>query len=718
MAEQAGIMPIGNPMTEIREKQVEVVKGNAAAPIFEDDAAATLVWENYNQARNYVENNAWLLEWQETDVLYQSPIPNRFQRVENGRPARVPEFLVAKMARTMARAVKRGLFAEQYPFFLRPTGKTSQAQVDAWTELLGKLLKRMNFKYQGGLQINCQTLQGTGIGKFGWDEKTVTKKIRKRKTPPVKVQLPMGQVEVPTQESDEFITEDVETVESWPFFEYRRLGTTQFDPKWCTPDKPDESAGYVIDIDYVNFSDLQEMRQLECYKNIPDEETLKRFFFDSGVSAAPAGSTVEDTMTSKGSMVTHADARNQQTDMDPLAQPLMLIEQWDTRTVKTILVYEGRKLTIRNEEHGCESSTHVTATWWPIDNCGYGIGIGRLNGPDQRVKQGVKNECLKMIAYPFNAPLVYTDPQDAPTQNVINRMGGFWNIRGAGPGGDYRKAVGFLQMPEIPADAWRMLDAVQKGAEDLSGANAPFQQGALGGPGSSAARTATGASRIAGMSDQNVADPIDSFADGVIIPTVEFLVRMVKLKMPLQEIRDILSTKHAAVIEEAVALDQFLNASFEVDVLAGQKLAAKQGIQQLIPLFLQIVQQPQLMEYLHQRGQTIDFGVMVDLMMQVSELTQQPDIIRDLTDDEKKQIQQMNPGIQKVQGELAKEKMKGENQKEAIQTKGQVDLGVKAAETVMEHASNGIPLARAAGLNERADDEQILKNGLPDLMQQ
>ena len=41
----------------------------------------------------------------------------------------------------------------------------------------------------------------------------------------------------------------------------------------------------------------------------------------------------------------------------------------------------------------------------------------------------------------------------------------------------------------------------------------------------------------------------------------------------------------------------------------------------------------------------------------------------------------------------------------------------KAAETVMEHTAGATPLLRAEGLVERGDDEQILKNGLPNEMQ-
>jgi hypothetical protein len=714
-----GLMPLGSPLTEIREDQVRVAPGNVEAPQFQDDAAATLVWTNYQEARNFVEDKARPQEWQETDILYQSPIPNHFLRVEQGRPARVPRFLVAKNTRTLARAVKRGLFAEQYPFFLRPGAKTNQAYADAWTYLLGVLLKRMKFQYHVGLLIDCQTLQGTGLGKLGVEERTVIKRGRRRKKPPATMTLPTGDMqEVPTQESDEFEPFEEERTETWPFFEYRRLGTSLADPKWCTPDQPDESAGYWIDTNFVNFGDLQEMRKLDCYKNLPSDETLKQFFFDRAEGSAATGSQIEDAMTAQGSLVTHAQARNRQTDHDPLKAPLRLIEQWDRRSVKAILEYEGRHLCIRNEDHQWDSSLHVSATWWPIDNSGYGIGIGKLNGPDQRINQGIINECLKMIAYPFNAPILYADNEgNAPTQNTIARFGGYQRVSPPRDG-DVRKAMAFMPMPEIPQDAWRMLELSQKGGEDLSGANSQMLQGNLGGPGSSAARTATGASRIAGMADQNVADPIESVANGVIIPTIEFLIQVVKQQMPLAEIREILgNTKYAAVIEKAIDQEQFLEAEFEVSVLAGQKLAARQGIQQLIPIFLQILQQPQLLEYLHQRGETIDFQVMIDLMMQVGELTQQPDIIRKLTPQEQQSIQAMNPGMQQIRAKTAVEQVKGANKQQEIQTQGEVDRANKAAEIVMQHAADGIPLERAATLLERGEDENALRSGLPDAMQ-
>lgn len=709
-----GAMPPGQVIAlPIRSHQETTTEGGAAPKVWTDDAAATIAWQDYQRAKNYVESNLWLLEWQHTDILYQSPNLDRYPYNEHGRPGRISRYLVAKNSNTMSRQVKRALFSETVPFFLRPSKNTTQTMADAWTVLIGKLLQRMNFQYHVGLLIDCQCLQGTGIGKAFWDTRTVRRKYRVRKKAPITINSPFGEKKINTVESDDFDVIEKEVTESWPCFEYRKLGTTLFDPKWSTPNRPDLSGNYCVDIDYVTFADLQQMRQLECYKNIPDEATLRAFFFSRPIGDAPYATTVAQNMSSEGSAVTHSEAPSSQTSEDPLLKPLMLIERWDCENVQTILYYEGKKLTIRNEAHD-DTCIHVTANWWNIDNCGLGIGIGRSTGADQRINQGVLNECLKMIAYPMNAPLMVASGLNSPTQNVIHRLGGFWQIEGMPPGADLKRQVGFLEMPNVPADAWHMLEMSSQSADDISGANSAFMQGNLPGPGSSAARTATGASRIANKADETVSTPVEAVSEGVIVRVVYWLIDMVKENMPLWEIREILTEKYSKAMIDSLFVNQLLNSEFEVLVLAGEKLAKRQGIQQVIPFFMQMVQQPQLLQFLHARGDTIDFATIVDLLMQVSELQQQPDIIRPLTPQEKQNVQQATaaPMQAQNQGKLQVEQARGQNRIAEIHAQSQDNLANTITEKAMERTEEGVPLNRAMALAERKGDEQVLEGGM------
>lgn len=710
-----GFMPEGNVISTVREDQVETTEDGAKEPAYDNDAVATLVWRNYEEAKAYLETNTWLLEWQAADILYQSPNYDRWTRVQDGRPVRISRFLVSKNANTMSNQVHRGIFGNQRPFVLMPEGDTSEFMLEAWTHVIWVLMKRADFEYNVGLMGESQTLQGTGIGSPGWEERKRTVKRRKRKKPEPTPALPIGEPKpVPTQQSDDFELVSETITESWPFFEYRRLGTTLFDPKWRTPNRPDLSAGYVIDVDYVNFQDLQQMRALTCYENIPDDATLKKFFFAHQEGDAPPASQVAETFSAKSSIVAHAEGEQRQMSADPLERVLMLLTMWTEERAQAVLCYQGRKLTIRNEAHGLGShALKYTANWWNVENNGYGMGIGRLNNGDQRIEQGVLNEALKMIAYPMNAPIIYSAEEgNAPTQNMILGMGTFWGIR-PGPSGDVSKSIAYLRSPEIPPEAWKFMEMAKDGGEDLVGANSTTMQGNLGGPGSSAMRTASGVNRVGSKADENISRPLRHL-EQVITRFIEFLIQMVREKMPLQEIRQILAKKYAKAIIDQIDLEEFLNVEFWVNVLAGQKLAAKQAITQLVPFFLQITQQPQLMEYNHQKGWTVDFLAMENLFIRMSELDADDNIFRPLTARERVMLKQMNPGAQKVQAAAVIENLRGQNKLKEVAARGQADMTTKLATVAAEHAAGSVPLERAEGLVERSADEHALQGGIPD----
>lgn len=700
---------------QIQPHQVTVTADGARAPFFNDDAAASIVVSNYEKAKAYLEQNSWLLEWQAADILYQSPVNDRWVRVADGRPVRISRFLVAKNTVTMAGQVHQGVWGNQKPFALQPEGDTSELELEAWTHLLWVLMKRAKAEYHFGLANESAALYGTGILRPGCETKTVIKKVRRRKKPEKKITLPLGGTEsVPTEESDDFKIESLTMTETWPFIEYCRLGTVLFDPEWRTPNAPEESGRYVIDYETVDFQGLQQLRKLPCYKNIPDDETLKAWFLHHPQGDAAPASMTADSMTNQSSVVAHAEGEQRQMSADPFKKPYALITQWDAEKVTTVWCVDGRYLVIRNDEHDIDDhALHYTMNWWNIPNMGYGLGIGRLNSGDQRMEQGVLNEVLKMIGMWFNTPLLVRRGLNAPTQNVVAGLGTFLAVDTA-PGEHVRDAATYIDKPAIPKEAWTVYQEAKQGGQDLVGANATTMQGNLGGPGSSAMRTAAGVNRVGGKADENVAGPVRWQANA-LERFLYFLVDIVRLKMPPAEVRRILRKKYAKAILDTMDLDKFFNAEFSLNVLAGQRMMARQAIEQLIPFLLQIIQQPQALAELHATGRTIDFAAIEALFIRFSELDGNADnIYREMTPQEQQTYQQQNPGAQKVAGQVALEKQRGQNKQAEITTKGQVDQTNKITEIAAEHIAGAIPLERAEGLVERNQDQQILRSGVQD----
>ena len=716
----SGVMPIGQrSIGEIREENVTVTAGGVKEVAFDDDAVAELVWRCYQEGKTYLEENSWLLDWQAVDFYYQNQNNDRWLRPADGRPVRISRYLIAKNTNTMHGQVHNGIWANQKPFALQPEGGTSETLLDAWTHLLWILMKRAKAEYHFGLAGECSRLQGTGILQPGWEVKTVKKKRRKRKDPEPTIPLPIGgEKQVPTKKSDDFKTVDETTEESWPFIEFKPLGFTFFDPKWCTPNAPEESAGYVVDFDLVDFRDLQRLRDLPCYQNIPDDETLISFFLLNPNAAGMAPSTLaQGTADAQSSMAMHAVGEWRNNGTNPFKTKLPLITMWTDERAMAILCYEGRKLTVRNDDHDMgDHALHYTFNWWNVPNAGYGIGIGKLNMDDQRMETGVLNEVLKMIGMWFNTPLLTRRGDNAPTQNVVGGLGTFFQVD-TGPDGDVRKSVAYIDKPLIPGEAWKVMDMALHGGEDLVGANSTTMQGNLGGPGSSAMRTAAGVNRVGGKADANVAQPV-LYESWALERFIYFLIDQVRLKMPLWEIRKILSKKYSKAIIDQIDFEDFLDAEFAVNVLAGQKMAAKAAIQQLIPFLLQIVQQPQLLDGLHTTGRTVDFAAIEDLFIRFSELDGNADnIFRDMTAREQATYKQQSQGAQKVQGQIQVEQQRGKNKLQEEQLRGQNDLTTKLATVAAEHAAGSIPLERAEGLLERSTDEHELAGGVPDQME-
>jgi hypothetical protein len=707
-------MPIGNEMTPgIQPAQVTPAADGVSSPAFDDNAALTIAWRDYQEALAWLESTAFLAEWQYVDYLYQSPNFDLDWRTAGNRAARISRFNIAKNRNTMSNQVRRGIFADTNPFLLEPRGKlaenpNAQTIINAWTEIFNVLSERADFEYNMTLFIECLCLQGTAIANPGWETKDVIRKTRKREIPPVTVAMPLQSKEVNTWESDKFKVVEEKVTESWPFFEYRRLGTTIFDKKWRTPNRPDLSAGYKVDVDFVTLEDLQQLRKLDCYKDIPSDENLIKFFLQNPDGDAESGSTIADQNSSS---VMKAENENVQSSENPFLKPLKKISYWTKDRVIEFLIYESRRKVIRNGPHPIhDHALGYTGNWWNIDNCGYGIGIGRLNAGDQRMDQGVLNEVLKMIAFPMNAPILYdATAGNAPTQNVVMGMGTFWGIQNP-PGGDINKAFGFMKMPQIPAEAWKIYELGKSGGEDLVGANATTMQGNLEGRGSSAMRTAAGVNRVGSKADENVSDPI-AHIEGVITRWLMFLWEMVLEEMPISEIRQILSDKFGEAILKEIDPETLLNAKFNIKILAGQKLAAKANIMQLVPFLLQLVQQPQLMQFLHEKGWTINFKAIEDLFMQMSELQGRDDIFIPLTAQEKQQVAAMNPNAMKAQIAAMLEHLKGQNRLQEIQAKGALDLQHTVVDKSLEHVSGSVPLELAEARTARNEDMGILKNG-------
>jgi hypothetical protein len=353
-----------------------------------------------------------------------------------------------------------------------------------------------------------------------------------------------------------------------------------------------------------------------------------------------------------------------------------MLERHDREWIYTVLVPEGADMgvLIRKEEHELPFLPYLSGNFWNIPGAGYGMGVGRLAGNDQRIEKGLTDAVLDLLSFAVNQMYLRARGANAPTQQIRQRIGGIIDVDIA-PGQKVTDVFGVLEMPKVPSEAFAVLQNATATAESTTGADQAFTQGNLPGKGSSAARTATGAGGIIAANAAKIQGPVGHFVQGILLPTIELLEFFVKSRMDPQEIRKTLGRE----LGDAFELDalNFYQSEDRFECLAGAHLAAKKAMAQALPLLVQIFENAPLIQQLNAMGWMVDVKMLLEMFMEVSEWKDSRELIRRMNKQEAAQFQQNNSGQQKAQMQVAAIGARHQAKSEEIDQKAEADLATK-----------------------------------------
>jgi hypothetical protein len=683
-------------------------EGPELDPRYTDDGAVQLVIQDTQRASTFLEKKQWNLFWREADVLYQSPRTNTTFEGSTVARANVSRFTVAQHVNALVPTMKNGIFYENPPFMMRPRPSTKQATARAKTALYGALLEECDFENEAELALEDMTTFGTVICKAGFDRYILKKKRRRPKKAAPKVDLPFGKsLTVHTIESDELEVVDDEIQVEEIYFERCELGSVFIDPTWKSPNNLHKGAKYLVFQSYPTFKDLDRMRQqkvegedgkIEAGYDIPGEDELIAFFTTHPQSAAGPGQ-VQLNQGGQNWAIHHAQGDEEPASADPTLRPIRMLERWDRTYVYAVLTQDGgdRGVLIRKEEHGLPFIPFFAANFWNIPNAGYGLGVGRLAGSDQRIDKGLTDAVLDILSYAVNPQYVRSRAANVPTQQIRQRLGGIIDVD-PGPTGNTTNSFRLLEMPEVPASAFPVLQDARQSARSTTGADEAFTQGNTPTKGTTALRTATVGGGIMAANTAKIQGPVGHFVRGVFLPFLELMDFFVKNEMSLTKIRSVLGPLMAPDFE--LDAQNFYDADDKFEVLAGAHLAAKKAAAQALPLLVQIFENPQLISQLNALGWMVDAKVLVDMFMEVTEWRNNQELVRKMTPEEQAHFQQSNPGMQKVQGQIAAIGARHQARSEEIDQQNEAQL----ARDMIGDANK-----QAAGWEERKWDRQAIE---------
>jgi hypothetical protein len=611
----------------------------------DDKAALKIVVQDMQRAESWLWVKGLPLEWDRCDRLYHFKVPTQYwegtpiPRSHLGMP------LVFEHIESILPQVMVGLFSDEPPFRSNPRPGTSMEAARANDALLGWELQETGFREEIRLGAKSALLYGVGIWKYGWKSFKRTRKVYRRKQAPQFEPTGLGGVMLPG--SDEMNTVEVTEDINRPTFEAVSLRHILVDPSTRTSDI--RKAKYVIHRLYLTAQDLDELRDYQGY-NIPAREKLIALFFppvEQAQTNSLEGSSLDLNQEFK------AEARPTPTTIDPLSQPLEVLEYWTPTRVYTIV---QRKLVIRNEANEFGAIPFLSAAYTDVLDSFYGIGIAKLNGGEQRMQQGVINSFLDDLSLSLNGMFVRMRGANVPTQQLRMRPGGIIDT-------DTEKGIAPMQRNPIPVEVFSVLAASDARAQRRTAANELVVQGSLPSQQSSITRTATGANLLAGGSGARLQYLVENIADQVFVPALEAFHSMNSRHLLPSQISAILSEELGQKYKGDVV--DLVNARVKFTIVAASKLSARRSLGMSLPLLFQFILTEPVMSALQQEGKKINIAEMVNMLFDVTGWPNRQDVIVPMSQEDMQRAMLNNPMVQQI---IAQRSAQRQQQADKLQT--------------------------------------------------
>lgn len=680
------------PAAEITTENVHKDKETGTYQ-FDDDAALKLVLDDTSAGDNFMNQNQWAAGWALADMLYQSPASSSAFDGGGAGQANVPKFVVSNHISSIVPRLMGGIFYEDPPYIMRPYPGTTQKVADWKTTITSAQLNDMQFEEEAERALDQMALLGTCIMKWGYTEYTTKQPRYVRNGNPITISNPMGDTQVDTEESDSFTVVYDDQLVSRPWIKYCDIRTVLVSPGCRVGDI--RQAPWVIYRDYATYEDLERLRGVEGY-DIPDEATLRSFFMRKPGQQGP-NTTGSDNiaLTMPEGMrgwIQHAVPRNFKSSADPLQNGLMILERWDNDKVIVVLNSGSDNILIRNEANPYGKTPFLSANWRNIQDCFYGQGLGLLIGSEQLVEQGITNLSLDLVAYGLQPTAVRKKGFNVATQNTRWKQGGIIDVDE-----DVDKAFKFLEMPQVPSEAWAFIQQSQSSAAATSGANEQVIQGAgAAGARSTGMRSGTGAAAVIQANASRLDGPDGRFIRQVFVPWLYQLDQLNNDYLPTSVIKDVLGEQDGAEALKEFDHIKYRNGRVKFQVLAGAHLGAKKQMEQAMPFIINLMNNPTFAESCKESGYIFDGPAIFKAFADAAGWSFSQPFLRKLTPEEKQKMEANSKAAlmqQQLQAQQAgnaqqfQQKQKLEDQKQMGEAANQV-LRV-AMEKQTEEGVNG-----------------------------
>lgn len=611
-----------------------------------DQAALSMVLGDVQLAEAFVSSKTLTREWENADLNYRAfGLPKNWPGTESPRAGLCPPVVMEAVEKLMP-ALMLAFFSDPKPFLLERMGKTTQAVARMWEHVLTWAIEESCFKEEIRKCLKSALLYGMCFARWGWKREERVKKTY-------------------TFDKTRKITKGTEKYEiSHPTFENIEIRKVLVDPSLREQDC--RKGRFVVAQIFTDANGLDDLRDDPAYKNIPTREELRDI-----MSAGSEPAT--DSMPAAKNMSWRDNQAAKETDaqsVDPLKQPLELLEYVAGDRVIVVL---QRKIVIRNDFSGFETTTFLSCAFIDVPGSFYGFGVSKLLGGEQYLQTDVLNKWLDAAALHLNPAFTSEQGLQTTSQQVKVSTGKIITGPKLTP----------IPVPDIGPAASNLLQQSEDRAARRVGANGGSDMP------TQAMRTAQGVQSFGQDVVNKTQYFIEIFSELVFIPALLAFVDVCKDNLQPEDVQRILSAADQKSWEEMKSDPlSFYCAEFNLRVLDSTKLAARRNAAQLLPMLLQLAAAPNMQDSLTAQGKKFNWAELLDEAIDLTGW----DIDSLVVDATPQEIQRamaiQSPQQAKAQIDAQSKSQDQQNTLQAIEATGIQKAGVKVVEHVLKSSQD------------------------------
>lgn len=592
-----------------------------------DDQAARIVRHDYENAANYrYQNHDW--RWVIADTLFTGWKPTRYWEGTRIPMSSLAIMVAFEQIESLIPKVIQALFEDPEWFDADPVKNTDPKSARAVRDILLSQLDESTPEWQYRQVAKSAAMYGNGVLMACWEYKVnkVQQYIPEYRPVTRSIVHPAtGQrMQMPTGKYTRHIRENVieETINR-PIIRYIPL-------RFCFPDPNSPSpvindSRFFIHVSYMTVDELDSLRHCDGFESMPDKYTLLLMAhqkpndqFDTTLSEMEASRRASWTPVIDQST-------------DPAAARCKVVH-YSTRD-RIVWMINGKYICY-NKTNPIGRITAYNCFYADLLDRWYAMGICDVVESEQRVQEGLINGRLNELALALHPTTVRNRGNSTPIYQLRVRPGAISDSND--PKNDLIRQypTNATQTSYLETQASDLRAQKRTGITDL----AMLGVGTANNP---AARTATGA----GLQGEAAHSRVQGFVGIIQLLITEPMVNDVfmydqRFLDPNQMIEGLKGQQ----IDPSVVW----GAKVKFKLRAAAKMRSRQGLLQLLPLALQVLMNPLLLEQLHGLGKTVNFVELFQMFMDASGYKKKFDWLRDLTPEEQKAMNKPSEGEVKM----------------------------------------------------------------------